>query len=402
MSAEEMPPDRSLVGAEQTSRSVPTGGRRTRVVFGGGLEADTWAALDDLHARTGAPVTARRTWLQTWIDCFFSYRPLFVLVEGDGGLAAAALLACRHRYGVTIVRAVGHGPSDQVRLSVLDPAAAAQLAAGVADALRRLPGPWRLDVEQLPPDDPAVAALTRQLPWAQVRPGDPSPTVRFTRDRVLRSYTSRNHYQANRRRANQARRAGLATEVKVLTQTADVIALLPSLELICRRRDRQLGRPSQVDDPEAGPFFCEVVRRLAEHGEVKLVTLRLGGQLAAYALLFVDGSVHRMWNARFDPAFEQFGPGRLAADAALSAALADESIVEFDWMRGDEPYKASTATDVVPAIRLVAWSSRQLGWLENTLRWARAHARRGMRGAAAGVRRLDPRQSVGGGHHEPR
>lgn len=273
--------------------------RRTRVVPVAGIEPGTWAALDDLHAATGTPVTAQRPWLQTWIDCFPGYRSLAVLVESDDGLAGAALLAHRRRYGLTMVYAVGRGPSDQVRFPVLDSAAATQLAAGVAGALHHLPKPRRLDVEQLPPGDPVVAALTRALPWAQVRPGVPSPTVRFTPDRTLRSYTSRNHHQATRRLANRTRRAGLAIEAGMVTELANIAALLPDLERICRLRDHQLGRSSEVDDPERGPFFRGVIRRLAEQGQVALTTLRLGGDLAAYVLSFVDGSVRRMWNTRF-------------------------------------------------------------------------------------------------------
>lgn len=350
-----------------------------RIEAVGDLSPGTWSALAALHARTGIPVTAQEDWLQTWVECFTSYQAVAVLVKDEGGLAAAALLAYRRRSGWTEVRAVGYATSDQVRFPALHPAAAAELATGVAGMLRRLRRPWRLNIEQLPPGDPVTKALISQLPWAQLRPGDPSPTVRFTHDRSLRSYTTRNHHQASRRLANRVRRAELTETVEVLTEPAAIDAVLPDLERICRQRDHQLGRSSAVDDPEAGPFFRAIVRRLAKRRRVVLTTLRLSGQLAAYVLCFVDDSAHRMWNTRFDPAFAEFGPGRLAADAALSTALADETVVEFDWMRGDEPYKYGTATDVVPAVRLVAWSSPWYGWAEAALRLARRCIRRGAR-----------------------
>jgi CelD/BcsL family acetyltransferase involved in cellulose biosynthesis len=400
VSADSSPADPSGKVAP-TGQLEPAGYRRMRLVFDGDLGPATWAGLDDLHIRTGVPVTARRPWLQTWIECYPSYRPLVVLLESDDGLAGAALLARRRRFGLTHVRVVGHGPSDQVRFPVLDPAGAAQLAAGIVDGLRRLPRPWRLDVEQLPPGDPVAAALTRQLPWAQVRPGVPSPTVRFTRDRRLRSYASRNHHQANRRLANRVGRAGLTIDTNVLTSPAEITALLPELERVCRARDHQLGRLSEVDDPEAGPFFRAIIGRLAERGEVALTTLRLGDGLASYVLSFVDGSAHRMWNTRFEPALAPFGLGRLATDAALNAALANADVVEFDWMRGDDPYKLGTATDVVSAIRLVAWSSRWAGRGEAALRRAKGPAQRAVRGVARGVRRIAPRQLATGRQRNP-
>ena len=42
--------------------------------------------LDELHARTSTPITARRPWLQAWIDCFPDYHPIALALTGpDGG-----------------------------------------------------------------------------------------------------------------------------------------------------------------------------------------------------------------------------------------------------------------------------------------------------------------------------
>jgi CelD/BcsL family acetyltransferase involved in cellulose biosynthesis len=142
----------------------------------------------------------------------------------------------------------------------------------------------------------------------------------------------------------------------LVTGATDIAALMPELERVCLRRDAQLERRSQLLEPDAGPFFGRVVRDHAARGEVAITTLRLGGRMASYALCFVDRSSHRMWNSRFDPDFAQYGPGRLVLDATLRHALADPRIDELDWMRGEEGYKFSSATDVVPAQRVVAWS----------------------------------------------
>src|SRR4029077_21077166 len=65
-------------------------------------------ALDDLHAATATPVTARRPWLQTWLSCF-PEEPLIVAVWSGERLEAVAPLAQHRRLGITETVAMGNG-----------------------------------------------------------------------------------------------------------------------------------------------------------------------------------------------------------------------------------------------------------------------------------------------------
>lgn len=318
------------------------------------------AALDDLLLRTQAPVTFRRPWLQTWADCFHDARILGLFVTDGDRLRGAALLSTRPRLGWTDVVALGQGQSDQVRLPVDDPSIAPVLAAAVAEHLSRVRAPWRLVVQQLPRGDAVAAELTRLLPAAALVPGDSSPTIVFREGRDLTSYGSNHHRKAARALRRRLQRDGLQLQVEHLSSVDSISEVWPSLVATCRRRDRELGRSSQVDDSRGGPFFREVVLRHAARGELLVTTGSLNGSLAAYALCFRDGTAMRMWNTRFDPRFSAYGVGRLVRDEALKYALADPSIEEFDLMRGIEDYKLSTANEVVPAQHLVGWSSAAL------------------------------------------
>lgn len=317
-------------------------------------------ALDDLHRATQTPVTARRPWLQIWSECYPQYEPVAVVVDGPEPqrLDGAALLARRRRGPLTELVAMGHGPSDQSRLPARDAEAAAALADGIATLLGRLPRPWRLRVAQLPVGDPVATKLVEQLSAATLVPGERSPTTEFGPERSLRSYVSKNHHQQVRRMLNRMARDGLEPVVDAHRDPDHLRDLLPEIEEVFRERDHQLGRDSKIDDPHAGPFFRRVVVDAAQRGEAELVTVHLGGELAAYVLSFLDGGAYRMWNCRFHPRFEHYGIGRVANDAALSRALADADATEFDWMKGEEAYKATFATSVVPAEHLLAWSSR--------------------------------------------
>lgn len=313
-------------------------------------------ALDDLHAATATPVTARRPWLQTWLSCFPD-DPLVVAVWSGERLEAVALLAQHRRLGITETVAMGNGPSDRVAFPSRGPEASAALSRGLAASLLGQSGHWRLTVSHLPPNDPVAVAVAARLPQATLVAGDTSPALRFGPDRRLRSYVSRNHHQHIRQATNRMGREGLKPEFEHLREPASIAAVLPQVEEVCRRRDAMVHRPSQLDDPRFGPFFRAVILDHAGRDEVELTILRLKGEVAAYCLCFVDNGSYRMWNCRFAPAWAHLSPGRVTNNEAMHHALADPSCSEFDWMLGDEGYKSGVQNHMESSQNLLAWSS---------------------------------------------
>jgi CelD/BcsL family acetyltransferase involved in cellulose biosynthesis len=314
--------------------------------------------LDDLHAATACPVTARRPWLSAWLRCYPQQEPVALVVEdADGRLQGAALLARRRRMGLTQVVAMGHGPSDEARLPVRSGAAAEELGRALAEFVTSLPQPWRLLLRHFPQDDPVITLLADRLRHVQLIPGSVSPVTRFNTDRSLRAYVSRNHHQQVKRMHNRIIREGLSVNIAHLRKADDVAAVIDEVETLCYARDVQARGWSALQNGSAGRFFRDVVLDHADREEVELTTLRLDGQLAAYVLCFRDGGAYRMWSCRVAPAWLRYGVGRLANNAALEHALSDQDSTAFDWMRGDEGYKQSMANHIEQAQDVLAWSS---------------------------------------------
>jgi CelD/BcsL family acetyltransferase involved in cellulose biosynthesis len=338
------------------TRPNPVG---TAQVLPGGIELLTAheAALDELHALTATPVTARRTWLRAWIECNPAWEPLAILVPaGEGGLAAAAFLARRPRPFWTEYVALGHPSSDQVRLAARDAAAASELARGIVACLASGPAPWRLCLAHLPAGDPVAAELVERLPFVKRMPGDLSATLRFGNSRDARALVTKKHHREVRRFGNRLEREGLVPLVQHVRDPAAIAALLPEMEAMTRARDLELIGHSTLDRGTMRAFFRAVVLGHAALGEVELTTLRLGGELAAYMLCFLDGTACRAWACRHAPHLARYAPGLLNNYAAIERAVAS-GFQEFDWMRGDEGYKERVSNDVVRAEDLLAWSS---------------------------------------------
>jgi CelD/BcsL family acetyltransferase involved in cellulose biosynthesis len=328
-----------------------------RVRKGPGVLAELGARLDDLHAATAAPIMARRPWLETWIRCFSDHEPWAVTVERDGALTGAALLARRRRSGLTEVLRLGHWATDHARFPATDSPSAAALAVAVIAEVKALRGPWQVHLGQLPVADPVVRALADGLRGAVLMPGDGSPLLRFTDDRSVAAYLSKNHRQNSRTAVNRMRKAGVTHAVQTTREAAEIEAAFPEIDAVRRRRDAEKGRTDKLVDSQYATFRRTVIRSLAARGEAELTTLRLDGELAAYNLALLDGGSYRLWDSRMSPAWERFYPGRLVLDESIERALGDPRFTEFDFMRGQLQYKLWIAKDVVPSETLVAWSA---------------------------------------------
>jgi CelD/BcsL family acetyltransferase involved in cellulose biosynthesis len=313
-------------------------------------------ALDCLLDAAGTPLTARRPWLQTWVNAVRDSEPWCIPVEGPGGrLEACALLARRVRAGVLDITALGHGSVDYSFLPARDDDAATRLAAAAAEALGSVRRPWRLRVEQLPRHDPVAHALARRMPLATIEPGDASPVIVLDPAGGLDAHMSVRMRRNLRTTDNRLQREGLSLHYVHETSRAGIGAFLPEVERVWRDRERAVGRPNQPDRRTIA-FFLAAIDRFAPRGQVELTVLLLGGSVAAFALCLVDGPAVRVWVPRIDPRFKVYGPGHLVTRAILARAL-EQGRTEVDWMRGEEPYKLQTATTAREHEHLVAWSS---------------------------------------------
>jgi CelD/BcsL family acetyltransferase involved in cellulose biosynthesis len=334
-------------------------------------------AYDRLAASTDLPVTSRRRWLQAWTDTFPQWSPWLVALEQEGRLVAVAPLAFRTRaWGMDVVL-LGHGPTDDARLPA-EPGQAERLARAVVHVLPA--GGWRLRLNQVPRGDDVVRALCERLDQVEVTPGQGMPHVR-AHGRDLDAHLSRNTRKALAKIRNRLRARGLEPAFRWTSDAADVEVLLPDLARVHRERDLSLGRLPEHDAPSVAAFYREVLLRHARAGELELLTLHLDGDLAAYVCGFRDGRTFRVWDNRLSPRWAAVSAGRLANTEALRRVVMGDDYDVLDWMRGEEPYKLQSATEVVPTSVVTAWSSPVLARVDRLLLGAEDRGRRVLRQA---------------------
>ena len=317
-----------------------------------------WPGLEELYRVAGCPVTARAQWQEIWVRTHPDWEPWVIALESaDGSLSAAAPLSRKRQGPFVRVVGLGHGTSDDARLPVRSATLAPALAEAVSRGLDALGRPWSLLVEQLPADCPVADELTQLLSGARLRPGQGMPMVVVGPSRDPAHYLSRNARSAENKARNRLRREDHAVTERWVSTPEDVAAAVDAMSAVHRARDAQLGRMSDHEEAARASFYREVLVGHAASDALDLLLLDIDGELAAYVAAFRDGHALRVWDNRLAPGWATFSAGRLANHAAVRRVLADPNLEVLDWMRGEEPYKLSSATTVVATRELQAWSS---------------------------------------------
>lgn len=144
---------------------------------------------------------------------------------------------------------------------------------------------------------------------------------------------------------------------------------LAILQELHGRRRQMLGDAGRFADACFAGFVAEASRLLLPRGQTRLCWLEIDGRLAAAELHLAGPRTVYAYQSGVNPHLLEHEPGRIITLATLRGALAD-GFAEFDFLRGDEPYKAhwraeprpqvvwrAVAPRMLPQARFAAWQA---------------------------------------------
>jgi CelD/BcsL family acetyltransferase involved in cellulose biosynthesis len=148
-----------------------------------------------------------------------------------------------------------------------------------------------------------------------------------------------------------------------------------------QRRRQSLGEPGCFASRAFHDFHQEVAERLLQKGQLRVSWLELDGIPAAAEYHVAGGTTTYAYQGGVDPDRLSEEPGRLSTILCMQQAIAEQH-TRFDFLRGDEPYKAHwRATPhatcnyrVVPTRRLARIRGRVLSVADTLHDWARQAA----------------------------
>ncbi|MFB3909818.1 MAG: GNAT family N-acetyltransferase [Candidatus Eisenbacteria bacterium] len=114
------------------------------------------------------------------------------------------------------------------------------------------------------------------------------------------------------------------------------------LERLHTRAWRERDRIGVFDDPRFRLFHRLHARRAFRSGTLRLLALTCDEKPVAAILCFAGGRTIHYYQLGHDPDLRAYGVGTLMVLAAIRRAI-EEGAVEFDFLRGSDPYKSRLA-----------------------------------------------------------
>lgn len=169
-----------------------------------------------------------------------------------------------------------------------------------------------------------------------------------------------------------------------VTNAAEFDVAWPVLVDLHQRRRLSLGEPGCFASQAFHDFHHEVARRMLDRGQLRMSWLELDGKPAAAEYHFADESTTYAYQGGVDPSRLEEEPGRLSTIVCLKRAI-EEGHKRFDFLRGDEPYKAHWRAEaratydyrIVPNRRLAKLRGRVLTFTGVVTDWVRGSVNHG-------------------------
>jgi CelD/BcsL family acetyltransferase involved in cellulose biosynthesis len=326
-------------------------------------------------------------WLEAWWRNYWdadgprTRRELFVLAVWDDNhqlIGVAPWYKVCSLSGARYVRFLGDGEVCTDYLSVLcRPNDEEIIASAVAewlmaeDASARTDLQRRWDVLDLTGVDAADVSLARLLDHLRDRGATLHYSTALQSWRTMLPETWDDYLKMlskqQRNRSRRWTRSHLESDRMVMHFDAKLPQLEKAFDVLVdlhQRRWQQRGLPGSFSSRRFLAFHREIIRRLGERGQVQIAWLEYDGKpLAAEYQLLGDG-VQYAYQAGIDPDRLDENPGQLVTIAAFQNAIASHARA-YDFLRGDEPYKALWRAQPRPMLAVRVIPPRASAWFRH-------------------------------------
>lgn len=307
-------------------------------------------------------------WLETWWRTYGGSahrgdRPaeLVILAVRDRAghlVGLAPWYLDRSSWHGRVLRFLGsHGVCSDYLGVLAEPDREAEVAGALAGWLTgESQGQWDLiELDSIDPENHAVRHLAAQMKsrgsLINLRPGPNCWRIQLpTRWEYFLASLSSSHRKQIRRADRQWFESGRA-RLHSVEREDELSAALGILVELHQRRQLSLGNNGCFASESFTAFHQEVSRRFLRRGRLRLHWLELDGRTVAAEYGVTGARVVYSYQGGIDPDAIEQSPGRLATIATLKLAI-EQGFQAFDFLRGDEPYKAHWRAIARPSFRI--------------------------------------------------
>jgi CelD/BcsL family acetyltransferase involved in cellulose biosynthesis len=351
---------------------------------------------DDLFRRANAEnIFVSFGWMSTWWKHFGKGQLAVIAVrDAAGRLAAVAPFYISRSAAGLGARRLGFLADEHVGSDYLNIVAESACEAAAAEEIARIlfaqHRHWDYIELRDTADSPLRAALTAGLRERGMRAIESTRRVcRYiplppTFEKYLSGIGA--SLRANYRRRWRALQAEHRAECVAVSEAAALERHFPALIALHRMRFAQRAAESAFLAPKVPEFNAEAMRVLAAQGAVRLLLLKASGESVAALYGFSVGGTFQFYQCGMHPGWTRYGLGQVLIGNAIEHGIAAGHNT-FDFLRGDEAYKAQWAGcerenttlrffDRRPASVVARWSLRISAAVHSAARNIREGVRR--------------------------
>jgi CelD/BcsL family acetyltransferase involved in cellulose biosynthesis len=306
-------------------------------------------------------------WLGAWWKNYGEARDLYLLEVRDNGgtlLGIAPWYVEQSPSGGRTIKFLGSGKACTEYLSILATEEhERRVVRAIADWLMRAnepasdePNRWDLlHLEAVETSDRLINRLVQQLVERGCKLHH-KPSLNCWRIDLPDSWDdyvsnlSRSHRKQLRRLDERMFETGRAV-LHTAASTAELEAGFEILVRLHQKRRNSLGEPGCFADPRFRPFLEEAACELLRLDCSELHWLEIDGAPAAADYHLTGNNTSFAYQTGVDPQAMDLEPGHLIHLATIKRAVALQRTA-FDFLRGDEPYKAHWRARPVPLVEL--------------------------------------------------
>ena len=198
----------------------------------------------------------------------------------------------------------------------------------------------RIDLRGIREDSASVPLLEDICPaigWQQVRSAwDVSPFLELpaTWDQYLGGLGKKDRHELRRK----FRRLDSAGDVRYVVLDGWSEDTRTALDTFLDLMGKSGEDKAEFLTSDRRDFMADMAEETAKAGALRLLFLEFDGVRTSTVLTFVDRDKLLLYNSGYDPAFSHLSVGLLLKAWSIRYAI-ETGLREFDFLRGDEPYK---------------------------------------------------------------
>jgi CelD/BcsL family acetyltransferase involved in cellulose biosynthesis len=194
--------------------------------------------------------------------------------------------------------------------------------------------------------------------------------------------------KSHRKKLKRLERSGLSETGTRVCRAADAETVRTGMQILVdlhQRRRRALGDPGCFASPPFSRFLHDAAAALAAANRLNLYWLESEGRPLAAEFQLLGKTTVYAYQAGMDPERLDRQPGRLSCIVGIQQALA-AGRTRFDFLRGDEPYKAQWGAASRPSLRVRVAAPKPLAWARHVTWLAGRRAKQAIKDGLAALR----------------